>query len=230
MRPSPVLFRVPGAVRESARVRRWRFRRRLARWIVPILVCLPVLLWAIYALSLRVEWSTFTASAPRPHSQSVPAPVPPSGPSLTMERDETHVMFGRGRIALHSMLVYTASFDAPNADGNSFALAWATADDFFPGWFRYEWSPVGPTFGLSLWVPALAASPLLFLGLLAWRRRVRPGHCAGCGYDLRATGDDPRFAGRCPECGAGQVCPVCRGSLLELPVTAPCPTCAWNRL
>lgn len=36
-------------------------------------------------------------------------------------------------------------------------------------------------------------------GVLWWRTRrvVLPGHCAGCGYDLRGLG-----GGRCPECGA----------------------------
>lgn len=35
-------------------------------------------------------------------------------------------------------------------------------------------------------------------GMLWWRTRrvVMPGHCAGCGYDLRGLG-----GGRCPECG-----------------------------
>lgn len=45
-------------------------------------------------------------------------------------------------------------------------------------------------------VAAMALLPGLFLiGAVRRRRRPEPGHCAICGYDLRATPD------RCPECG-----------------------------
>jgi hypothetical protein len=48
---------------------------------------------------------------------------------------------------------------------------------------------------------ALIAVLLLPMGLWAgigWRqrRRMKAGHCASCGYDLRATPE------KCPECGS----------------------------
>lgn len=46
-------------------------------------------------------------------------------------------------------------------------------------------------------LPLTAALPLARLARVLLRRRKRQaGHCANCGYDLRATPD------RCPECGA----------------------------
>jgi hypothetical protein len=59
----------------------------------------------------------------------------------------------------------------------------------------------------DLWVHGVSALPyvLAAMGVTAlwewirWRtrrRRLGPGHCAACGYDLRATPE------RCPECGA----------------------------
>lgn len=48
---------------------------------------------------------------------------------------------------------------------------------------------------LPLWLPA--APVLLILALVAFIRwRIRPGHCRGCGYDLRGTPGPV-----CPECG-----------------------------
>jgi hypothetical protein len=53
-----------------------------------------------------------------------------------------------------------------------------------------------------VWGVAVPASLVGAWPLSVWRRsydraqRMRRGHCACCGYDLRATPD------RCPECGA----------------------------
>ncbi len=50
---------------------------------------------------------------------------------------------------------------------------------------------------VPLWLPLISA--LFAMAVLWWldRRRVRPGHCGRCGYDL--TGN---ISGVCPECGA----------------------------
>jgi 4-amino-4-deoxy-L-arabinose transferase-like glycosyltransferase len=45
----------------------------------------------------------------------------------------------------------------------------------------------------AVFLPLAIPSALLLLRRI--RRRVAPGHCPSCGYDLRAT------PGRCPECG-----------------------------
>ncbi len=50
---------------------------------------------------------------------------------------------------------------------------------------------------VPLWLPTVILAAYAALNVWRWRcRRVRPGHCASCGYDL--TGN---ISGRCPECG-----------------------------
>ena len=50
---------------------------------------------------------------------------------------------------------------------------------------------------IPLWLPFLAiATPTTILWYFDRPRRVRPGHCQHCGYDL--TGNT---SGICPECG-----------------------------
>ena len=74
----------------------------------------------------------------------------------------------------------------------------------FVSWDRDE--PLNPRapfelmWGLSMphWLPAAAFGIIPLIAVRRWRRahrQLRPGMCAKCGYDLRAT---PH---RCPECG-----------------------------
>ena len=59
-----------------------------------------------------------------------------------------------------------------------------------PGDYRFYF----PLWMLSLIVAVMAAA--MVISDLRRRQNYRPGHCANCGYDLRATPE------RCPECGA----------------------------
>lgn len=81
------------------------------------------------------------------------------------------------------------------------------------GWYCYKlrpidrgvrWSPYYRNFaprrvwdvGTPLWIPfLLTATPTAFL-LWRDRRRIPPGHCLKCGYNLKGN-----VSGVCPECG-----------------------------
>ena len=52
-------------------------------------------------------------------------------------------------------------------------------------------------FVLPLWIPFLLVTiPMAHLWYRDRRRRIAPGHCPKCGYDLTKN-----ESGRCPECG-----------------------------
>lgn len=157
-----------------------------------------LLVWAACITSYFVEWSAFTKGPVRP--RTMPPGAPATGPAvLPVERDETHYMFGRGRFAIYSNTVYTSSFELPNSDLNSHALAWATADNLFPGLWQWQrWAP-GPLIGVKLWVVASICSLPLAVVALRLRRRVPEGHCRKCRYDLRGLSGEV-----CPECGHAQ--------------------------
>jgi len=77
---------------------------------------------------------------------------------------------------------------------------------FWPAFPRHYWPPVGwgrgtCPFGPYGWLGIYTWGPLLLVAMPTafawWRdRRLPPGHCQACGYDL--TGN---VSGRCPECG-----------------------------
>ena len=84
--------------------------------------------------------------------------------------------------------------------------------DFQHSDFHKRWHDFGIVRGDTWWprpsyiavlCPTWSVIAVLLLPMGLWagigwrqRRRVKPGHCANCGYDLRATPD------KCPECGS----------------------------
>jgi hypothetical protein len=63
--------------------------------------------------------------------------------------------------------------------------------------FRYDHTSEGMSIYFPHWFvfAVLAILPTIWFIQFRRRRRLKPGHCPHCNYDLRATPD------RCPECG-----------------------------
>lgn len=175
-------------------------RRRRRRTVLLVLsAALAAVMWAACVTSYLVEWSTFTKGPERP--RTAPTGVVATGVTgavaMPVERDESHYMFGHGLIAIHSNTVYTASFQSPNSDLNSWGLAWATVDNMFPGLWRFDSYAAGPVIGVKTWFAATVFTVPAVVLLAMRRRYVPPGHCRKCRYDLRGLSGE-----KCPECGA----------------------------
>ena len=116
----------------------------------------------------RTHYTSNDPSVVRMYARWRNAPQgPPSHWSVTHSRADRRPPYGRGRPA-------------------------------FLGFSFREWG-IGWRLGVPYWAPAAAfavAPARWLLRRLRRRRWARPGLCASCGYDLRAS------PGRCPECGA----------------------------
>ncbi len=113
-----------------------------------------------------------------------------------------------GGISLFPLELFVSWVDTSSLASSSwfFAYAWSYSDwgDWRDQLSQCPWVPTferdaqGVAYlSMPLWLPfVLLAIPS---ALLWWadRRRIRPGGCSNCGYDL--TGN---VSGRCPECGA----------------------------
>jgi hypothetical protein len=184
-------------------VRLWqRTRRRVLVVAVWVFAALTVVLGGVWVASRVGQWSWMEATAAWPRDPARGG----AWPGVTLEeRHERHTLFGQGLIGVHSMTVYSQDLSAPTTDANSRGLLWATAPQMLPAWKPWlVWpSPAGRTVLVRTWVGPVVGGVML-IAAWVWLRRVpMPGHCGGCGYDVRPV--SAGATGRCPECGAAFV-------------------------
>lgn len=116
-----------------------------------------------------------------------------AGVFILSGRFHVYRWFGVRSLAISSGNIRTSYYTQFERSGRTWRFHWSHSYRWPRRWSVYldsSWSV-----RLPLWLPFLAvAAPTAFLW---WRdRRIPPGHCTTCGYDL--TGN---VSGRCPECG-----------------------------
>ncbi len=153
-----------------------RRKGRMLKWAGLVLSLLIFRLW-VAPLPFSWEGSNYNAEVTLP------------GPRTTTYR----IWFFNGTLAFY---VQDESGPIPSVD--TFKIPFDRWTPFF-GQFGRRWTALVP-----LWLPLLMV--MVPTAILWWRdrRRIPPGHCQKCGYNL--TGN---VSGTCPECGE-KVCGVSR--------------------
>ena len=153
---------------------RLRRRWRVVKWAGLILSVLTAAVWAV-SLKWALEYNTARIT----HSV---------GPSGQFYYRRSFVVSMGGLHAINDASV-------PRPLGWTTGTPWTSVPWWLPCVERNYWG-TGWDWSLPLWVPLLTfATPAALL----WRRdrrRIPPGHCLNCGYNL--TGN---VSGVCPECG-----------------------------